>query len=73
MTGGLPEPWGKLPEGTVQVLPTEVSVHSVMTVLPAASLEIFAPLIGFAPAASLATVIVVLEKALRATFRWVLS
>ena len=65
--GFMPEACGKLALVIVQVLPAEASVQAAIAVAPAASEEIFAPVITVAPAASLATLIVAESKALRAT------
>ena len=65
--GGVAEFCGQLAAGIVQVWPTAASLQALIAVLPAASLEISAPLIAVAPAASSVILIVTVSKPLRAT------
>ena len=58
---------GQLPLAIVQAFPAAASVQAVIAVAPAESEEITAPLIGFCPAASEATVITAVSNAARCT------
>ena len=59
---------GQFADVTVQVAPTAVSVQALMTVLPASSEEIFAPVAAVPPPDVVAIRIVTLVKSLEAAF-----